>query len=139
MNIETIESQIVEKLQSQLTDFLVEAFPEKPQEFVFTHPKGAILVHYQGGSYGTTQTFDVISQQKKMEFALTIVTRNLRIKDTCAYGLLEQIKSILTGFKIDGCSKMYPVKEGFLTENNGIWQYSINFELTVPSIEMEED
>ena len=138
MNIETIENKIIEKLKSELTDLLIESFPEKPQEFVFTHPKGAILIHYQGGSYGNNQSLDVIVQNKKMEFALTIVTRNLKT-NSGAYALLETIKSILTGFKIDGCSKMYPVKEGFLVENNGIWQYTINFELTTPSIETEED
>ena len=138
MNIETIENRIIEKLKSKLTDLLIESFPEKPQEFVFTHPKGAILIHYQGGRYGNSQSVDVIYQQKKMEFALTIVTRNLRT-NSGAYALLEEIKSILTGFKIDGCSKMYPVKEDFLVENNGIWQYTINFELTTPSIETEED
>jgi len=138
VNIETIENKIIEKLKSKLTDLLIESFPEKPQEFIFTHPKGAILIHYQGGSYGSSQSVDVIFQQKKMEFALTVVTRNLKT-NSGAYSLLEEIKSILTGFKIDGCSKMYPVKEGFLVENNGIWQYTINFELTTPSIETEED
>ena len=138
MNIETIENNIVERLKSKLTDLLIESFPEKPQEFIFTHPKGAILVHYQGGSYGNIQSTDIIVQNKKMEFALTIVTRNLKT-NSGAYALLEEIKSILTGFKIDGCSKMYPVKEGFLVENNGIWQYTINFELTTPSIESEDE
>jgi len=137
VNIETIENNIVERLKSKLTDLLIESFPEKPQEFIFTHPKGAILVHYQGGSYGNIQSTDIIVQNKKMEFALTIVTRNLKT-NSGAYALLEEIKSILTGFKIDGCSKMYPVKEGFLVENNGIWQYTINFELTTPSIESED-
>jgi len=139
VNIETIESQIIEKLKSKLTDLLVDSFPEKPQEFVFTHPKGAILVHYQGGNYSNSESVGAIFQTKKMEFALTIVTRNLRTKDACAYALLEQVKSILTGFQIDGCSKMSPTKEGFLSENNGIWQYSINFEFTTPSIESEDE
>ncbi len=137
MNIETIENKITDKLKSKLPDLLIESFPEKPQEFVFTHPKSAILIHYQGGNYGNLQSLNVIVQNKKMEFALTIITRNLRT-NSGAYTLLEKIKSILTGFKIDGCSKMYPVKEDFLFENNGIWQYAINFELTTPSIESED-
>lgn len=139
MNIETIETQIVEKLKSKLSDLLVDSFPEKPQEFVFTHPKGAILVHYQGANYNNSESVGVIFQNKKMEFAITIVTRNLRTKNSGAYSLLEQVKSILTGFQIDGCSKMSPTKEGFLSENNGIWQYSINFEFTTPSIEAEDE
>jgi hypothetical protein len=139
VNIETIENKIIEKLKSKLTDLLIDSFPEKPQEFVFTHPKGAILVHYQGGSYGNIESVGAIFQNKKMEFALTVVTRNLRTKNSGAYALLEEIKSILTGFQIDGCSKMSPTKEGFLSENNGVWQYSINFEFTTPSIESEDE
>lgn len=138
MDIETIENQIVEKLKSKITDLYIASFPDKPQEYTFTHPKGAVLVHYQGGNYGNSQSLDVISQQKKMEFALTLITRHLKTNDG-AYSLLERVKQILTGFKIDGCSKMYPTKEGFLVENNGIWQYSINFEFTTPSIESEEE
>lgn len=138
MDIETIEAQIVARLKSKITDLFIDSFPEKPQEYTFTHPKGAILVHYQGGNYGNSQSIDVVFQQKKMEFALTIITRNLK-KNNGAYLLLEKIKQILTGFKIDGCTKMLPTKEGFLTENNGIWQYTINFELTTPSIETEEE
>lgn len=139
MNIETIETQIVEKLKSKLTDLLIDSFPEKPQEFVFTHPKGAILVHYQGANYNNSESVGAIFQNKKMEFAITIITRTLRTKNSGAYSLLEQVKSILTGFRIDGCTKMYPAKEGFLSENNGIWQYSINFEFTTPSIESEDE
>ena len=138
MNIETIENQIVERLKSKITGLHIDSFPEKPQEFTFTHPKGAILVHYQGANYGNSQSLDVIFQQKKMEFALTLITRYLKTNDG-AYLLLEKVKQVLTGFKIDGCTKMCPTKEGFLTENNGIWQYTINFELTTPSIETEED
>lgn len=139
MNIESIENKIVEKLKGKITDLFIDSFPEKPQEFVFTHPKGAILIHYQGASYIDIQSVGIIAQQKKMEFALTIVTRNLRKKDSSAYALLEEIKSILTGFQIDGCSKMYPTKENFISENNGIWQYAISFELTTPSIESEDE
>lgn len=139
MNIEEIENKIVENLKGKLTDLLVDSFPEKPQDFVFTHPKGAVLVHYQGGNYGNIESTDIVFQDKKMEYAITIVTRSLRTRNSGAYAILEQVKSILTGFRIDGCSKMYPTKEGFLSENNGIWQYTINFEFTTPSIESEDE
>lgn len=139
MNIEALENKIIEKLKGKLTDLLVDAFPEKPQDFVFTHPKGAVLVHYQGGSYGNIECVGAVFQNKKMEFAITLVTRSLRTKNSGAYELLDEVKSILTGFQIDGCSKMHPTKEGFLSESNGVWQYSINFEFTTPSIESEDE
>ena len=61
MDIEAIEVQIVARLKSKITDLFIDSFPEKPQEYTFTHPKGAILVHYQGGNYGNSQRDYVVS------------------------------------------------------------------------------
>ena len=57
---------VIPELKGKLTDLLVDAFPEKPQDFVFTHPKGAVLVHYQGGSYGNIECVGAIFQNKKI-------------------------------------------------------------------------
>ena len=78
MNISEIENSIIEKLKPNFSNLLVQGFPEKPQEFTLLHPVGAILVHYRGGNYSNTDALGFISQDKKMDFALTIVTRNLR-------------------------------------------------------------
>ncbi len=102
------------------------------------HPVGAILVHYRGGNYSNTDALGFISQDKKMDFAITVVTRNLR-SNNGAYEILEKIKQVLCGFKILGCSKLTPVKEGFLCEISGIWQYEITFTLATPSIEDLEE
>jgi len=34
---------------------------------------------------------------------------------------------------------MYPIKEDFLSEDNGLWQYSINFVTTTPVLENIEE
>ena len=138
MNISEIENFIIEKLKPNFSNLLVQGFPEKPQEFTLLHPVGAILVHYRGGNYSTTDALGFISQDKKMDFALTIVTRNLR-SNNGAYEVLDKIKQVLCGFKIVGCSKLTPVKEGFLSEIGGIWQYEITFTLTTPSVEDLEE
>lgn len=137
MLINQLEEQIISRLKQEIPDLLIEGFPEKPEQFQLIHPKGAILVHYQGADYSNTKATDAIVQDKKLEFALTVVTRHLRSNEG-AYAYLDDIRRILTGYKIDGCSKMYPVKENFLSENAGIWQYSINFVLTTPVIEVRE-
>ena len=138
MNISEIENSIIEKLKPNFSNLLVQGFPEKPQEFTLLHPLGAILVHYRGGNYSTTDALGFISQDKKMDFALTIVTRNLR-SNNGAYEVLDKIKQVLCGYKIVGCSKLTPVKEGFLSEISGIWQYEITFTLTAPSVEDLEE
>lgn len=138
MSIRNIENQIITKLHEEFPDLLVQGFPEKPSEFILIHPIGAILIHYRGGSFSNTNALDIISQEKKMDFAITLVTRNLR-SNNGTYELLDKIKKVLCGYKIDECSKLTPVKEGFLSENNGIWQYEITFTLSTPSVEYLEE
>jgi len=138
LNIRDIENQILAKLKENFPEFLVQGFPEKPQEFVLLHPTGAILVHYRGANYSTSNTIFYISQEKTSEFAVTIVTRNLRANEG-AYETLDRVKQVLSGYKIPECTKLIPVKEGFISEINGIWQYEITFKLTNTSIENTED
>ena len=78
MNIRNIENTLVDKLKKNFPKFMVQGFPEKPQEFTLLHPIGAILVHYQGANYTNSNEIFLISQEKRLEFAITIVTRNLR-------------------------------------------------------------
>ena len=138
MTINEIENQIIEKIKSQIQDLHIQGFPEKPSEFRLTHPKGAILVHYQGGNYSESKSLGYIVQDKKLEFSVTVVTKNLRSHEG-SYFYLDKVRQILTGYRPDNCSKMQPIKEDFLSEDNGIWQYSINFILTTPTIEETED
>lgn len=136
--IKTIEDQIISKIKQDIPELHVEGFPEKPAEFRLTHPKGAILVHYQGANYSESKSIGYIVQDKKLEFSVTVVTRNLRSHEG-AYFYTDKVKEILTGYKPDNCSKMQPNKESFLSEEAGIWQYAINFTLKTPAIEIYEE
>lgn len=138
MLIGYIESEIIDKIQNKIPELHVEGFPDKPSEFRLTHPKGAILVHYQGANYSQSESLGYIVQDKKLEFSITIITRDLR---SChgAYVYIDFIRNLLTGYKPENCSKMQPVKEQFISENAGIWQYAINFTLTTPNIEGRRD
>lgn len=138
MNIRDIENAIVDKLKENFSKFMVQGFPEKPQEFTLLHPIGAILVHYQGANYASSNDIFIISQDKKLEFAVTVVTRNLRSNEG-AYETLEKVRQILCGYRIPECTKLIPTKENFISETNGIWQYELRFTLTTPSIEEMEE
>lgn len=142
MLIKDIENSIIQRLKEQIKDVHIEGFPEKPSEYKLIHPVGALLVHYQGASYSEPKSLGCILQDKKLEFSITIVMKNLRSpKDahSGAYYYIDAINHVLSGFKLDGCSKMYPTKEDFLGEDNGIWQYGINFALHSQNIEADED
>ena len=135
MNIKNIENSIIEKLKADFPEILVIGFPDKPSEFILLHQIGALLVHYQGGNYSNTQALNFITQEAQKEFSITIVTRNLR-GNAGAYDYLDKVKSSLSGFKIDECSLLYPVKDFFISENAGIWQYGINFSLKTQNIQI---
>ena len=134
MNIRDIENSIIEKLKIKFPEVLVQGFPDKPSEFILLHPIGALLVHYQGSNYTNSNALGFISQDNKKEFSITIDTRNLR-ENQGSYEYLDKVKSILTGFEPDGCSKLMPTKDFFISENKGIWQYGINFSLTTTNIQ----
>ena len=134
MNIRKIENSIIAKLKQNFPEVLVEGFPDKPSEFILLHPVGALLVHYQGSNYSQSNAISFISQENKKEFSITVVTRNLRGNEgACEF--INKVKSVLTGFEPDSCTKLMPSKDFFISENGGIWQYGINFTLTTTNIQ----
>lgn len=134
MNIRQIENSIIKELKTNFPEVLVEGFPDKPSEFILLHSIGALLVHYQGSSYSTSNSLGYIVQDNKKEFSITIVTRNLRANQG-AYEYLDKVKAVLTGFHVDECTKLMPIKDFFISENGGIWQYGINFTLNTTNIQ----
>lgn len=134
MNIREIETSIIDKLKNSFPELLVQGFPDKPSEFILLHPVGALLVHYQGSNYTNSNSFSSIIQDNKKEFSITVITRNLH-SNQGSYEYIDKVKTILTGFKIDECSELMPIKDFFISENNGIWQYGINFSLTTTNIQ----
>ena len=134
MNIRNIENAIIERLQTSFPEILVDGFPDKPSEFILLHPVGALLVHYQGSNYTTTQALGFVTQVNQKEFSITIVTRNLR-NNNGAYEYLDKVKAELSGFQIDECTSLIPTKDFFISENKGIWQYGINFTLKTQNIQ----
>ena len=134
MNIRNVENAIIERLQTSFPEILVDGFPDKPSEFILLHPIGALLVHYQGSNYTTTQALGFVTQVNQKEFSITIVTRNLR-NNNGAYEYLDKVKAELSGFQIDECTSLIPIKDFFISENKGIWQYGINFTLKTQNIQ----
>ena len=134
MNIRNVENAIIERLQTSFPEILVDGFPDKPSEFILLHPVGALLVHYQGSNYTTTQALGFVTQVNQKEYSITIVTRNLR-NNNGAYEYLDKVKAELSGFQIDECTSLIPTKDFFISENKGIWQYGINFTLKTQNIQ----
>ncbi len=126
MSINTVENNIIAQLKANITDLKIEGFPDKPGDYKLLHPKGAILVHFRGGSYSEPEENAFIQQTVNLEFELTLLVKGLRHKSG-AYAYINSITSALTGFTPQGCKKMYLTKINFLNEKNGLWQYALFF------------
>ena len=138
MTIADMEKTIIERLKDRISGVEVIAFPEKPAEYKLLHHKGAILVSYRGSSFSEPRATDVVVQERKVELDIVVVMRHLRSHEG-AYAYLDAVRTILTGFRLPGCSKMYPLREEFISEEGGIWQYAITFAFTMPAIELVEE
>lgn len=139
MFVKDIENTIISRLKTKIPELLVDSYPDKPEKFFeeFAHPKGAILVHYLGSSMSDSQALNFILQDRRADFGIILVTRDLNSHNG-AYTYLDRIREALTGFRIDGCSKIYPTREEFLDEWDGIWQYGMNFSLFFKDSEIQE-
>ncbi len=144
MKITDFENKIIQQLQGQITDLLVEGYPDEPETFKLLHPKGALLVRYLGSDFEDPEAGDFISQERKMLFEVNVVARNLRQKydpspRAGAYEYLEAVRNALTGFQPEGQRKLFPLHDSFVKEEEGIWIYALRFVCPTFAVELSED
>lgn len=136
MFIDDMIAAIVQRLGTAVPALQVEAFPDNPETYRLYHPKGAALVIYGGSQYGEPQAVDILVQERRAEFDVTLLLRNLRGPEG-ANAHLDAIRLALTGHKlVGGGSKLRPVHDRFVSHDNGIWRFEVTFAATIPAIEM---
>lgn len=145
LDIATIESAIAGQLREQISDIEVIQFPDKPSAYRLTHRIGAALVAWRGATYGSLNDTAAIVQVRRLEFEVALVVRDLGWSfgadpsgpSPGAYTLLEAIRSLLTGFRVAGCRKMYPLREAFLGRDpqGGAWMWSSMYALDTMALE----
>lgn len=132
MTTQEIENGIVEKLRSEILkeEADVLAFPDDACGFLPKHPVGAALVQYTSSSFAEPRTLGScpISQTRDMRFKVFVLRRNLR-DHAGVYPALDAVRGSLSGFALEGTSRMYQLSEKFLSEQNGIWIYEMVFSL----------
>jgi hypothetical protein len=145
LDIATIELAIVTRLRSAITTVEVGHFPDDPEAYRLTHRIGAALVRYEGGKYGPLLDTAAVVQERRLEFAITLMMRDLGWSfggaadgpSPGAYAMLEAVRATLTGFVVPGCGKTFPVRERFVKRDKqgGVWIYALVFALTTVSVE----
>jgi len=138
MTLSEIETALLAKIKEELPGYDVRPYPNKPSGFVLTHPRGAVLVRFAGGRYDRTQAIDAMVQERRTDWEITVVARNLRDHGGL-YALLDVLRIALTGFRVPGCRKAMPLKEEFAGEEDGIWQYALWLAVPTVNVERGED
>lgn len=135
MDILDIETAIIDLLVPVVPNLKVEGFPDKPVGYKLKHSTGAVLVSYQGSTFAAPIT-NPTSQSRTVTFDITLIVKDLRTHNG-AYQYIDLIRATLTGYRIPDLARLYPVSEGFLNEQNGIWQWGMSFALNIIHEEVE--
>jgi hypothetical protein len=145
IDIAAVEAAIVAQLQAAVAGIEIAHYPDRPESYRMTHRVGAALVMYKGAQYGAQLDTAAIIQERRLEFEVTVMMRDLGWSyggagdgpSPGAYAILESVRSALTGFRVPGCRKMYPMRERFVERDaqGGVWIYAIAFGLATVAVQ----
>jgi len=138
MTLLDLEDALLARLKEELPGYEVKSYPDNPSDYVLTHPRGAVLVRFAGGKYGPTEDIGAMVQPRRTDWEITVVARHLRAHGGL-YVLLDVLRIGLTGYQVPGCSKAFLLKEDFVSEVNGIWQYAVWLAVPTVNVERAED
>lgn len=126
---------VVEHLQAAIPWVSVEAFPERPSEYQFIHPAGAILVGYGGSKFGDIEQLGRIAQQRDVRLVLTVFGSSLNTDDG-TLAILDEARLAMVGFVPPNCQPCHLISEEFLAEDTGAWQYQLVLQTETQQVEV---
>ncbi len=126
---------VVEHLQTAIPWVIVEVFPERPSEYQFIHPTGAILVGYGGSKFTDLEHLGNIAQQRDMTLVLTVIGSNLH-GDEGTLAILDEARLAIVGFRPPNCLPCHLLQERFLNEDAGAWQYELTVQTETQQVEV---
>lgn len=125
---------VVAHLQAAIPWVVVETFPERPSEYQFIHPTGAILVGYGGSKFTALEHVGFIAQQRDMTLVLTIIGSNLH-GDEGTLSILDEARLAMVGFTPPNCQPCHLLAERFLSEDAGAWQYELTVQTETQQVQ----
>lgn len=149
MNLLDVETDIIAKLQNDISGIEIRSYPPNAAEFKLLHPLGSILVRYDNSDYSIPipNSKKTITQDRTARWPITIIYKGLIAHNASnetegLYVRLKQVRECLTGYTpgtqsgsvIAESTVMYPVSDRFLDEDEGKWYHEIVFEHMVPEV-----
>ena len=121
--VDTIESAIVSRLETQIADLTIKAFPSRPEDFkkLPIGNKGLVLVAYSGSSLSEPTNMDALIQERMLEFSITLQIRDLR-GHSGAYEYLDDIRAALSGWSPASDGRvMFMAEESLMQLVDNLW------------------
>ena len=128
---------VCQHLQAAIPWVQVDVFPEKPSEYQFIHPTGAVLVGYQSSSFGKIEGLGMIAQQRDVVLHLTVIGANLH-GDDGALAILDEVRLAVVGFTPPDCEPCHLLAEHFVSEAAGAWQYELTVQTETQQVERRQ-
>jgi hypothetical protein len=124
-NAETIHEEIVAELKKNFNNLAVKAYPDKPQDYLPSHPIGEILVLYKGSMFDDSTTMVNLRQARYPNIDIHIITRELNGERGVLH-MLNVVRGILSQFKAKGCLTTF-----WQTNEQMVGNYSLENKLIV--------
>ncbi len=132
MRIKKAVETIKNKLKASFEGFKVDDYPEDFSKYVFTAPKGCLLVRYDASTFSDPNVIDKVVQDEKAEIVVFMGLRYKQYAD--CYDFLDDIKDVLTGLLIDD-RKLYPKKRQYIKKIKGDFWWAYTFNLNTTSVQ----
>jgi len=127
LTLTEIENRIFEKLVTDITDVSVVKYPDDYLNYQLTHPKGAVLLKYDGEQDNAP---NVAAQFALQTFTITVISKSLRV-NTGAYDIIDQVRMSLTNDLYINNQRLYVLNVMPLGAVEGKWYYEMTFLLPV--------
>ena len=124
-------------LQQAIPWVQVDEFPERPADYQFIHPVGAVLVAYQSSQFTAIEGLGHIAQQRNITLQLTVIGASLH-GDSGALAILDEVRLAIVGFAPPNCLPCHLIREPFLSENAGAWQYALTVQTETQQVERRQ-
>ena len=145
MDITAVQTDLVARLNAQIPTVPTRDFPDDPQNTKMLLPTAEHLLRYLGSSAAPPEPNRIgsLEQLDAHEYEVTIRSRNLRPKDghKASYPLMPLVRAALVGFTptaasvpVPDASRIYFVRQGFVQEYEGIWEYNVVVGFTAPEV-----
>ena len=138
MNYQSLEANIVSRIQAYITGVDIMPLPEVDIDVLLPSVHGKITVAYKGSDYDPSDTYDAVAQPERISFELIVQSRKLR-GTTGIYNLLSTIKSALLGWQTPVSEKIQFSKSTYVAHENGVWTYVLTLSTMALSIEEPQD